>query len=61
MTKDQVGGIARALFAGGFGYAAGKGYIPAGDYGDLIGALSTVAVAAWSIWTNRPAALAAKA
>lgn len=55
MTKDQIGGVARTLLAAGFGWAAAKGWLPAGDYGDVIAGISTAAVAAWSVWTNRPA------
>ena len=61
MTKDQIGGISRAVLASGFGYAVGRGWVPAGDYTDVIGGVTTAAVAIWSIWTNRPDALAPKA
>jgi hypothetical protein len=61
LTKEQIGGISRAGIASGLGFAIGKGWIPAGDYADVAGGVSTAIVALWSIWTNRPEALAPKA
>jgi hypothetical protein len=61
LTKEQIGGISRAVLGSGFGYAIGKGWIPAGDYETVIGGVSVALVGLWSIWTNRPAVLAPKA
>jgi hypothetical protein len=61
MTKDQIGGVVRAILAGGVGWAINKGLIPAGDYADLLTGLTLAAVAVWSAWTNRPANIAAPA
>ena len=58
MTKDQFGGIVRALLSAASGYAVGQGIVDADTAATIVGALATLAVTAWSIWTNRPAKLA---
>lgn len=56
MTKEEVGGIVRTIAAAGFGLLVGKGYIDAATATMLAGALGTLAIAAWSVWTKRAAA-----
>jgi hypothetical protein len=53
MGNSSLGGTFRAIVATGLGYAAGKGYIPAGDYSFVAAALSTVGVAIWSIFAKQ--------
>ena len=58
MTQDQFGGIVRALLSAASGYFVGTGVVDASTAATIAGALGTLAVAVWSIWTNRPAKLA---
>lgn len=55
MTKDQIGGIVRAILSAVFGYITGKGWLDADTAVAISGALATIAVAAWSVFSNRPA------
>ena len=59
MNGDQVGGLARAILTFGSGILISKGIIDAGTAGTIVGAFVTIAAAVWSLWTNRPGALAA--
>jgi len=58
MTTDQITGVVRALLTALVAYLAGKGIIPSADGADLIAAATTIIVAVWSIWTNRPKTIA---
>lgn len=42
-------GAVRAIVAAGLAYAAGKGWIPGDASGELATAMTTVAVAMWSV------------
>lgn len=53
-TNDQIGGIVRALLGAGVAYAAGRGWITSSDGAALITAGTTLALAGWSAYTNRP-------
>lgn len=55
MTQDQVGGIVRALVSAAGGYFVGQGLIDAQTMMTLGGAVTTIAVAVWSIYAKRPA------
>lgn len=55
MTQDQVGGIVRALVSAAGGYFVGQGLIDAQTMMTLGGAVTTLAVAGWSIWSKRKA------
>lgn len=55
MTREQVGGIARALIAALGGYAIGQGWADAQTVAELGGAAATVAVAVWSVMAKRKA------
>jgi hypothetical protein len=46
-------GTVRTIVAAGLAYAAGKGWLPADGGGELAAALTTIAVAAWSIWAKK--------
>lgn len=54
MTSDQLTGIVRALLAAVFGYITGKGWLDANTAATISGAIATILVAAWSIYSNRP-------
>lgn len=56
MTGDQVGGIVRAIAAAGGGYLVGKGLIDEETAAAIGGAVVTIAVAVWSVWTKKKAA-----
>jgi hypothetical protein len=58
MTVDQFGGLLRAVLASLVAFAAGKGWIAAGDADWIVGGVVTGLIGAWSWWTNRPAKLA---
>lgn len=53
MTADQIGGVVRTLLAALFAYLAGKGYFPQVSP-ELLTAITTVIVGAWSLFSNRP-------
>lgn len=55
MTKDQLGGVFRGIAAPLLAFAAGKGWIDAGDSDWIIAGVGSVVTAVWSMWTNRPA------
>jgi hypothetical protein len=55
MTQDQVGGIVRALVSAAGGSFVGQGLIDAQTMMTLGGAVTTIAVAVWSIYSKRPA------
>lgn len=54
ITPDQITGIIRALLAAVFGYITGKGWLDANTAATISGAVATILVAAWSIYSNRP-------
>ena len=53
MTQEQFGGIVRALAAAVGGYVVGQGLIDAQTMLTVSGAVTTLAVAGWSIWVKR--------
>jgi len=53
MTTEQVGGIVRALVAAAGGYFVGQGLIDAETMLTVGGAVTTIAVAVWSIWSKK--------
>mgnify|MGYP003650465495 CR=1 FL=1 len=53
LTKEQVGGVVRALLTAVAGYAAGKGLIPVEGVAELVSAGVVLVVAVWSIATNK--------
>lgn len=61
MTQEQFGGIVRALLSAIGGYLVGQGILDAATETTIIGALATLAVTGWSIYSNRPAKIAPKA
>ena len=55
MTQDQVGGIVRALVSAAGGYFVGQGLIDAQTMMTVGGAVTTIAVAVWSMYVKRAA------
>jgi uncharacterized membrane protein len=56
MTSEQFAGIARALIAAFGGFLVGKGYLDTETAATLGGAVTTLSVAVWSVWSKkRPA------
>ena len=53
LTAEQVGGIVRAVVAAAAGYFVGQGVMDAETAQVIGGALTTLAVAVWSIWAKR--------
>lgn len=53
MNADQITGPIRAILPVLTGYAAARGWIPAGDYSDGVVMVVTGFMAVWSIWSNR--------
>ena len=53
MTTDQVGGIVRALVAAAGGYFVGQGLVDAQTMMTIGGAITTLAVAIWSIYSKK--------
>lgn len=60
-TSDQIGGVLRAILAAAGGYFVAKGTITADQLTTLTGLVGPILAAVWSIYSNRPAALAPKA
>jgi hypothetical protein len=55
MTKEQVGGVVRAVLAGAGGYLIGKGY-DAALVNEILGAAGIIVVSLWSVWAKKAAA-----
>ena len=53
MNADQIGGIVRAILAAVGGYFVGKGLIDASTMTAIGGAVATLAMAAWSLMSNK--------
>ena len=53
MTQEQVGGIVRALVSAAGGYLVGQGLIDAQTMMTVGGAITTLAVAVWSIYSKK--------
>lgn len=53
MIGEQIAGVVRAIAAATGGYFVGKGLIDAETATAIGGAVTTLAVAAWSIWSKR--------
>jgi Na+/phosphate symporter len=60
MNGDQLGGIIRTIGAAAAGYVAAGGVVDANTWTNIVGAVATLAVAAWSIYTNQSSRLATK-
>lgn len=54
MTKEQIGGIVRALLAGASGYLIGKGW-DAALINEIAGAAGVIIVSGWSLWAKKKA------
>jgi len=61
ITSDSVTGILRAVLASAGGILIGLGWFDAATWSWISGAILTLVAAGWSIYTNRPASLAASA
>jgi ABC-type proline/glycine betaine transport system permease subunit len=55
MTSTEVAGVVRTIAAAGFGILVGKGIIDAETAAALAGAVGTIAIAVWSVWSKRKA------
>lgn len=53
MTHEQFGGIVRALVAAAGGYFVGQGLIDAQTMMTVGGAVTTLVVAIWSIYSKK--------
>lgn len=53
MNSDQLGGILRAIMPAAIAYAVAKGWVSASSAADVGAALVTLAMAVWSIYTNK--------
>lgn len=53
ITAEQIGGIVRTLAAAGFGILVGKGVIDAETAAALTGAVGTIVIAVWSVWSKK--------
>jgi hypothetical protein len=61
MTWDQIAGPLRAILPAILAFAIAKGWINAGMADWLTTSIIALGAAGWSIWSNRPAAMAANA
>jgi len=55
MTKEQVGGIVRALLAALGGYFVGQGMLDGATAETIAGAAATLVTAVWSVWAKKKA------
>lgn len=55
MDINILNGVIRALAPALVGYLAGKGVIPAGDYGTVVAAFTALVAAVWSVKSNKVA------
>jgi hypothetical protein len=53
ITTEQVGGIVRALVAAAGGYFVGQGLVDAETMMTVGGAITTLVVAVWSIYSKK--------
>lgn len=56
MTKEQVLGIVRHVLTFGGGWLVTKGAIDEGLLVEIVGAVTTLAGAVWSVWAKKPQA-----
>ncbi len=61
MTWDQIAGPLRAILPALIAFAVGKGWLNAGSADWIVSSVLAIGAAVWSIWSNRPAAMAANA
>lgn len=59
MSWDQIAGPLRAILPALAAYAIAKGWISVGSADWIISSILALGAAGWSIWSNRPAAVAA--
>lgn len=55
MNTEEIGGVVRAVLAAVGGIAVAKGYIDNGTMTTIVGAVTTIAVAVWSVIAKRQA------
>ena len=56
ITGEQAWGVIRTLLAFGGGFIVSKGYIDDATLTAVLGALGTIFVAGWSIWSKKKTA-----
>lgn len=54
--NEQLLGVIRTLLAAGAGYISAKGYLDGTMANEMAGALTTLFVAGWSVFSKRPKA-----
>ena len=54
MNGDQIGGIIRAILPPLVAFGVAKGWVNAGNADWVIASITSIAVAIWSVWTNKP-------
>lgn len=59
MNGEQIGGVVRAIVAAVGGYFVGKGLVDSATMTTISGAVATLFVAVWSVWSKKPDAPAA--
>ena len=56
MTPEIVGGIVRAILSAVGGIVLAKGYVDSETWMTISGAIVTLAVTVWSVYSKKPAA-----
>lgn len=56
MTGEQIWGVVRTLLAFGGGFIVSKGYIDDATLTAVIGALGTIFIAGWSVYSKKKTA-----
>lgn len=55
MTQEQFGGVVRAVMTALVGYLAGRNVIDSETASALVAAVTTIAIAIWSVRSKKPA------
>ena len=53
MTGEQIWGIVRTILAAAGGYIVAKGWVDNATLQSVIGALGTIFIAVWSVWSKK--------
>ena len=53
LSGEQIWGIVRTILAAAGGWVVAKGYVDNATLQAVIGALGTLFIAAWSVWSKK--------
>lgn len=53
MSAEQIWGIVRTILAAAGGWVVAKGYVDNATLQSVIGAIGTLFIASWSVWSKK--------